>query len=186
LALPPASRKAAVKRAGAPKKMAIVRGSSGMGKQPALLGRLRKQAPHLLMLWGLEPMARIDLVRAGVDPEVVDDLDTTLGVGKERLLKGLGVAPQTVSRNRRAQTPLNAADSERVVGLAQLLERVARWTPSDDAVAAGFDPFAWLGSWLTSPNPALGGQRPLALLDTSDGRLLVDGVLATMESGVYV
>ncbi len=95
MTLPPASRKAAVKRAGAPKKMAIVRGSSGMGKQP-------------------------------------------------------------------------------------------RWTPSDDAVAAGFDPFAWLGSWLTSPNPALGGQRPLALLDTSDGRLLVDGVLATMESGVYV
>ncbi|MFN9309690.1 antitoxin Xre/MbcA/ParS toxin-binding domain-containing protein [Gemmatimonas sp.] len=186
MATPPASRKAAVKRASAPKTLTIVRGSPGMGKQEVVYRHLSKKAPRLRMLLGLEPMARIDLVRAGVDPVVVDDLDTTLGVGKERLLKGLGVAPQTVSRNRRLQTPLNAADSERVVGLAQLLERVARWTPSDEAAAAGFDPFAWLGTWLTSPNPALGGQRPLALLDTSDGRLLVDGVLATMESGAYV
>ncbi len=131
-------------------------------------------------------MDRIGIVRSGVDAGVIDSLVVRLGLTKERLLGGLGVAAPTVNRRLRDQAPVSATDSERVVGLAQILARVVGWGASDDAVREHFDAGTWLGTWLSTPNPALGGQLPLMLLDTSDGRQLVDELLGSMESGAYL
>ncbi len=39
--------------------------------------------------------------------------------------------------------------------------------------------------WLASENRALGGQRPLALLDTDAGAREVDDVLGRIEQGIF-
>ena len=39
--------------------------------------------------------------------------------------------------------------------------------------------------WLHAPNPALGGQTPLELLDTDLGSRQVEDVLGRIEHGVY-
>jgi putative toxin-antitoxin system antitoxin component (TIGR02293 family) len=39
--------------------------------------------------------------------------------------------------------------------------------------------------WLGSPNKALGGRRPLDLLDTGLGAKQVEQILGRIESGVY-
>lgn len=39
--------------------------------------------------------------------------------------------------------------------------------------------------WLSAPNDALSGERPLALLHTDAGVRLVDDVLTRLEFGVY-
>lgn len=90
-----------------------------------------------------------------------------------------------MNRKLAAGTRLSASESERVVGLAQILDRVERSLAGSDAEAAGFRVGPWLGSWLDIPNAALGEHRPLSLLDTADGRTLVDDVLASMETGSY-
>ena len=40
-------------------------------------------------------------------------------------------------------------------------------------------------SWLQRPHSALGGQPPGELMDTADGRALVAGLVAQMQSGAY-
>jgi hypothetical protein len=49
---------------------------------------------------------------------------------------------------------------------------------------AGFDAAAWMTRWLNEPNPALGGERPIALLAT-EGRDRVFTLLAQIGSGAY-
>lgn len=49
----------------------------------------------------------------------------------------------------------------------------------------GFDPAAWMARWLNEPLPALGGARPIDLMDTMEGQALVSTVLAQLQSGAY-
>ena len=49
----------------------------------------------------------------------------------------------------------------------------------------GFDAPAWLSRWLTEPLPALGGLRPLDMLDTIEGQGLVSASLARIQAGAY-
>ncbi len=100
-------------------------------------------------------------------------------------MEGLGLARATVNRKLRADARLSPSESERVVGLAQMVNRVERSLEGSDAVADGFQVGPWLGTWFATPNAALGDVRPLLLLDTADGRMLVGDVLASMESGTY-
>lgn len=51
--------------------------------------------------------------------------------------------------------------------------------------AAEFDSGKWLGEWLESPQPALGGIKPSELLDTEVGGQRVYQVLSAIESGSY-
>jgi uncharacterized protein (DUF2384 family) len=49
----------------------------------------------------------------------------------------------------------------------------------------GFDAQNWVSHWLREPVPALGGERPVDLLDTMEGQALVSETLARMQSGSY-
>ena len=50
---------------------------------------------------------------------------------------------------------------------------------------AGFDAAAWLSRWLSEPLPALGGTRPIDLLNTAEGEAQVSTILARIQSGAY-
>jgi uncharacterized protein (DUF2384 family) len=49
----------------------------------------------------------------------------------------------------------------------------------------GFDAMRWLSRWLREPLSALGGDKPLSLLDTMEGQSLVANTLAKMQSGAF-
>jgi uncharacterized protein (DUF2384 family) len=49
----------------------------------------------------------------------------------------------------------------------------------------GFDAATWTANWLEEPNAALGGRAPGEFMDTADGRSLVAGLVAQMQSGAY-
>ena len=79
---------------------------------------------------------------------------------------------------------LSTEDSERVVGLAKLvgqLEAMVEESGSDE----NFDAPEWLSRWLREPLPALGGGRPIDLLDTMEGQALVAQALSQIQSGAY-
>ncbi|WP_224788623.1 MbcA/ParS/Xre antitoxin family protein [Pandoraea terrae] len=48
-----------------------------------------------------------------------------------------------------------------------------------------FNAAQWVDQWIETPNPALGGIRPSALMDTVAGQALVSSVLSKMLSGAY-
>ncbi len=131
-------------------------------------------------------MSRIEIVRNGVPATVLPELVAALHLPKEQIVRGIGIPMATSNRRLRSRESFNPSESERIVGLVQLLARVDRWAHArGDALEDGFDPEAWLGEWLTTPNRALGGHPPLSLLDTADGRALVGAVLESMETGAY-
>ena len=49
----------------------------------------------------------------------------------------------------------------------------------------GFDAAAWLSTWIEEPLPALGGARPVDIMDTMEGQALVSTLLAQIQSGAY-
>ena len=42
-----------------------------------------------------------------------------------------------------------------------------------------------MSHWLNGPLPALGGARPIDLMDTMEGQALVSATLARIQSGAY-
>jgi putative toxin-antitoxin system antitoxin component (TIGR02293 family) len=82
---------------------------------------------------------------------------------------------RTLQRKQAARTRLTAAESDRVARVARVLAR-AEEAIGDKARAR---------RWLTEPTAALGGHRPLELLDSDLGTGQVERVLGRIEYGVY-
>ena len=73
------------------------------------------------------------------------------------------------------------------VGIAELLNIAQSLVDNSTAAEApGFNTAKWLGEWILRPQPALGGRRPVDLLDTQTGVESVAKVLRALESGVYL
>ena len=105
-------------------------------------------------------------------------------VPRERLYRWLGIARATANRRVKADDVLSQDESERVLGIARLIGLVER-VVAESGEPAGFDAARWTGSWLEQPNKALGGKPPGDFMDTADGRALVAGLVAQMQSGAY-
>ncbi len=84
-------------------------------------------------------------------------------------------SPRTLQRKQAARTRLTAAESDRVARVARVLAR-AEEAIGDKARAR---------LWLTEPTAALGGRRPVELLDSDLGTGQVERVLGRIEHGVY-
>ncbi len=143
--------------------------------------------PMLNPFGPLDAIARIALVRQGIPAARVEEVAARLGLSKEKLYSAIGVARATVDRKIREGRLLSADESERLLGVMRLIGQVERMMEEsgDPDAPPEYDPVRWLGEWLDDPNPALGGERPAALLDTADGRELVSNLLGSMQSGAY-
>jgi putative toxin-antitoxin system antitoxin component (TIGR02293 family) len=127
---------------------------------------------------------RIEMVRGGVPAQVLDLLADRLGVSLEWLYETTGVARSTGDRKRRADERLNHDQSERVMGLLQLVGRVRRMV-EESGDPDGFDAARWVSAWLDAPLGSLGGRRPADFMDTADGRALVLSLVGQMQAGSY-
>ena len=109
------------------------------------------------------PLRRIDLVRAGLPALVLDETAAMLGIAKSALTKAAGIPVSTAGAQQRSGKPMSPEDSEKIM-------RVLRATRRAEKV---FGDKHEGRAWLTGGTPALGGRRPLDLLDTQDGYELV-------------
>ena len=134
----------------------------------------------------LAVMDRIALIRLGIPASLITTLAEALGLTKAQIAAGLGIPVSSVTRKLRARTTLSAGESERVLGLVELVVTVEGWGGDLSASAPpDFVASRWLGSLLATPAPALGGLEPLSLLVTADGRGLVAELLGSQEVGAY-
>lgn len=135
-------------------------------------------------LYSIDPIERVAIVKEGLPAEVLTVLAEDMSISKEKLYATIGVARATVDRKIREQSVLSQDESERVMGIAKLVNQVDTIV-RNSGNPEGFDSAKWVSAWLDRPQAALGGRRPAELMDTSEGRGIVSGLIAQMQSGAY-
>jgi putative toxin-antitoxin system antitoxin component (TIGR02293 family) len=132
------------------------------------------------------PFELVDLERRGVESRILKDLSKRLEIPQMHIFEMLGVPKATAEKKVAAGAVISGSGGQAAIGMAKLIakaqEIVANSTSED---ARHFDAAKWLGRWLESPQPALGGRRPSELLDTPTGLDVVLKLLGALESGAY-
>jgi putative toxin-antitoxin system antitoxin component (TIGR02293 family) len=136
-------------------------------------------------IYQLDPLARIHLIKDGINAGYVSRIARLMDRSKEHLSKTLGLSITTVDRKTKARQNLSSEQSERLIGMAKLIGQVQTMV-RESGDPGGFDAAQWLAQWLDEPLPALGGARPAQYMDTAEGREFVSTLLATAQSGAYV
>jgi putative toxin-antitoxin system antitoxin component (TIGR02293 family) len=152
--------------------------------QGALAKRSKASARSFLTLFRSNPQERIEIIRRGIPSTVVEELSTSMGISKDRLIQSLGLARATINRKERDGKPLSSDESERVLGVENLIGMVQTMV-EQSGNPEGFDAPRWVSAWLAQPLPALGGATPASYMDTFEGQKLVAEILAMSQSGAY-
>ena len=115
------------------------------------------------------------LVRTGLPAGSVTALAEKLHLGGGVLSRKLGIPRRTLSRRLSKASRLTPAESDRTVRMARICANAVEMI-GDEAKAI---------EWLSTPNRALGGERPLDQLDTDTGARMVEDILGRIAYGVY-
>ncbi len=147
-------------------------------------GWFRPNEEGFVTLYKAPVLTRVEWVKTGVGARDAKVILGQLRVPQGEALTALQIPVATVNRKAKTNAPLSAAEGERVLGVGRLLGQLQTMV-RESGNPEGFDAAAWLSAWMGAPVPALGGARPLDLMDTMTGQALVSQVLARMQSGAY-
>ncbi len=115
------------------------------------------------------------LVRKGLPAGSVTALAEKLHLRNTALSRKLGIPQRTLTRRLSQASPLTPAESDRMVRMARgYADAVEMIGDREKAI-----------EWLSTPNRALGGERPLDQLDTDMGARMVEDILGRIAYGVY-
>ncbi|HXY78962.1 MAG TPA: antitoxin Xre/MbcA/ParS toxin-binding domain-containing protein [Candidatus Acidoferrales bacterium] len=115
------------------------------------------------------------LVRRGLPAISVTALAEKLHLANGVLGRKLGIPQRTLTRRLTLASRLTPAESDRTVRMARVYASAVETIGDQEKAAA----------WLDTPNRALGGDRPLDLLDTDLGARMVEDILGRITYGVY-
>ena len=144
----------------------------------------KRRGLSYLAVFHASPLERIDMIRHGIPAVEAKRILADLAIGQGAALRALNLSPATVNKKAKQDKTLSPEDSERVIGMARLVGQLEAIV-QESGDPKGFDPTAWMARWLNDPLPALGGTRPIDLMDTMEGQALVSTVLAQLQSGAY-
>lgn len=134
-----------------------------------------------------EPMDQVELEREGLPAAVVADLARSMAVSRVRMFEMMNLPRATMEKKISDDEVLTGVANRRALNLLRLLAHASEiLKDSTAAEAEGFDVARWLGRWIETPQPALGGKKPADLLDTETGAGMVDRTLGAMRSGAYL
>lgn len=152
------------------------RNKAGSQKPPAL---------DLRALIRLDPMERIKVLRAGIESVALVEIATAVGRSMPELIDLLQLAAHSAVAAPRKGSRLSTEQSERVLAFLRLIEAADDMVRITTPGSMPFDAPRWVGEWLASPCPALGGRRPAGFTDTLEGFRVLEQLLAQMLSGAY-
>ena len=151
---------------------------------PAAAGKRKRAGLSYLAVYRASPLERISMIKHGVRATEAKRIIAELAIGQGAVLKALKLSPATVNKKAKQDRTLSPGESERVIGLAKLVGQLQA-VIQESGNPEGFDAAAWMSRWLNDPVPALGGARPIDLMDTMEGQALVSTTLAQLQSGAY-
>jgi len=115
------------------------------------------------------------LIRKGLPASSITALAQKLQIGNSVLSRKLGIPQRTLTRRLSEASLLTPAESDRTVRMARVFANAVEMIGDEGRAIL----------WLTTPNRALGGERPLDQLDTDVGARLVEDILGRIAYGVY-
>jgi len=130
------------------------------------------------------PLERISMIKHGISASDAKRVIAELAIGQGAGLKALNLSQATVNKKAKQDQTLSPGESERVIGFVKLVGQLAAIV-QESGNSEGFDAAAWMSRWLNEPVPALGGARPIDLMDTMEGQALVSTTLGQLQSGAY-
>lgn len=126
----------------------------------------------------------VRMIRAGLPASDAKRILSALALPMGEAMRALRLSPATMNRKVALRQSLAPEESERLLGVARLIGQIQAMV-EESGDPEGFDAEKWVSRWLREPVPALGGERPIDLLDTMEGQALVSETLARMQSGAY-
>jgi putative toxin-antitoxin system antitoxin component (TIGR02293 family) len=151
---------------------------------PAAPGKRNRPGLSYLAIYRASPLERISMIKHGVRATEAKRIIAELSIGQGAVLKALKLSPATVNKKAKQDLTLSPGESERVIGFAKLVGQLQA-VVQESGNPEGFDATAWMSRWLNDPVQALGGARPIDLMDTMEGQALVSTTLAQLQSGAY-
>jgi putative toxin-antitoxin system antitoxin component (TIGR02293 family) len=113
-------------------------------------------------------------MRSGTPARTIPRIASTLGISQDKLFELLDLPKSTVKGRISANGMLSPTEQDRVYRVEKVLARAVQVLEDEDAAR----------TWLKRENRSLGGEIPLALLDTEPGYELVLDTLRQIEYGV--
>jgi putative toxin-antitoxin system antitoxin component (TIGR02293 family) len=120
------------------------------------------------------PAEIIDGMRRGTPASIVADLAQRFGVTQDGLFAALRLPASTMKGRIRKNQALSASQQDRMYRADRVWLRAVAVLEDDNAARL----------WISRSNRSLGGEAPLALLDTEAGYELVLNTLGRIEHGV--
>lgn len=133
--------------------------------------------------WLVGPEKLALLAKAGLRVRLASHLADEMRVQAEVVAKWIGlpradVLKPTPGKSLELDQGLRVLWMARLIGHTQaIVDRAGK--------SKSFNAPAWMGAWLQTPHPALGGVSPGDYLCLVDGPQTVSDLLARMESGAY-
>jgi len=115
------------------------------------------------------------LFRNGLPAISVTILAKQLRLGNSVLGQKLGIPQRTLTRRLSHASRLTPAESDRTVRIARVYANAVEMLGEEEKAIV----------WLGTANRALGGDRPLDVLDTDVGARMVEDILGRIAYGVY-
>lgn len=115
-----------------------------------------------------------DWIREGLPFESLERVMDQYDINREEISAALDLPPRTLAR-RKQEHRLRRDESDRLFRLVRIATRASEVLGNREKAAR----------WLHTPNRALGGVKPLELLDTDLGSRQVEDILGRIEHGVY-
>ncbi len=132
-------------------------------------------------LYKEEALSRLRALKRGIPVGFIDEIAREMGMPAADLARSLGLSTRSLTRKRSGQQPLSASEGERALGLARLIGQVEVMV-EESGDPTGFRPAQWMKDWLSQELAALGGRRPMDLLDTMVGQSLLAELLTGVQS----
>lgn len=139
---------------------------------PVILNALAHQESSRTLRGG--PLEVIAMMRKGSPARSIPKVAAKVGVSQDEFLDLLRLPKSTLKGRISANGKLSPAEQDRVYRVERVLERALE-VLEDEAAAK---------TWLNQQNRSLGGELPLALLDTEVGYELVLDTLGRIQYGV--
>jgi len=115
------------------------------------------------------------LIRKGLPVGSISALAAKLHIGNSVLSRKLGIPQRTLTRRLSQALLLTPAESDRTARMARIYANAVEMIGDQEKAI----------EWLSTPNRALGGERPLDQLDTDTGTRVVEDILGRIAYGVY-
>lgn len=122
----------------------------------------------------MTPFEKMDLSRRGISKNDLINLKSKSGLDYNRLAAALSVTRATLI-NKKGSEKFSPTLSEKIIDLANIY-------------SYGYEVFGDIqkfNKWMDNPNTALGGVKPIDVIDNQFGREEVKHIIGRIDHGVY-